>query len=216
MSKSVCCLLQRCTYASCNCDKSEACLCAVLSSYARACAAKGVFLTDWRNHVCGKEDFFGEISSGAGCTCQYIFSYNVWKNHFSVVHKTERYTRSCPSSQTFSYKHQRCQLTCRSLSSEQPSCTADFLPVDGCSCAEGLYQDDHGTCIPQAKCPCYHNEVHIKPGKSIMIKDEHWLVAVPVPVLFYYYLYWSISSAGHKCLFWKCLSVLFFISCVLF
>ncbi|XP_070763114.1 mucin-2-like, partial [Enoplosus armatus] len=128
---------KRCTYASCNCEKSEACLCAVFSSYARACASKGVLLTDWRENVCDK------------------------------------YTRSCPASQTFSYKHQRCQLTCRSLGSKQQSCTSDFLPVDGCSCSDGLYLNENGMCVPMAKCPCYHNEVYIKPGKSISIKDEH-------------------------------------------
>ncbi|KAM4618230.1 uncharacterized protein muc2.1 [Polymixia lowei] len=128
---------KRCTYASCNCEKSEACLCAVFSSYARACASKGVFLTDWRENVCDK------------------------------------YAGSCPASQAFSYKLQRCQLTCRSLALEQQSCTSDFLPVDGCSCPEGFYIDDNGICVAMAKCPCYHNGVHIKPGKSIIIKEEH-------------------------------------------
>ncbi|XP_035520751.1 mucin-2-like [Morone saxatilis] len=128
---------KRCTYASCNCDKSEACLCAVFSSYARACASKGVFLTGWRENVCDK------------------------------------YTKSCPATQVFSYKHQRCQLTCRSLGSKQQSCTSDFLPVDGCSCSEGLYLNENGICVPVEKCSCYHNEVYIKPGKSISIKDEH-------------------------------------------
>uniref|UniRef100_A0A8D3DUY0 VWFD domain-containing protein n=1 Tax=Scophthalmus maximus TaxID=52904 RepID=A0A8D3DUY0_SCOMX len=128
---------KRCIYASCNCEKSEACLCAVFSSYARACASKGVFLTNWRDNVC------------------------------------EKYTRSCPASQTFSYKHQRCQLTCRSLGSKQQSCTSDFLPMDGCSCSEGLYLNEKGICVSMAKCPCYHNDMYIKPGKSINIKDEH-------------------------------------------
>ncbi|XP_056138439.1 mucin-2 [Lampris incognitus] len=128
---------KRCVYASCNCEKSEACLCAVFSSYARACASKRVFLTGWRQHVCDK------------------------------------YTGNCPATQTFSYKLQRCQQACRSLGSEQQSCTSDFLPVDGCSCPEGLYMDDNGICVPMAKCPCYHDEMLIKPGKSIRIKEEH-------------------------------------------
>uniref|UniRef100_A0A3P8U5C0 VWFD domain-containing protein n=1 Tax=Amphiprion percula TaxID=161767 RepID=A0A3P8U5C0_AMPPE len=152
---------KRCTYASCNCEKSEACLCAVFSSYTRACASKGVFLIDWREKVCGK------------------------------------YTESCPASQTFSYKHQRCQLTCKSLGSVQQSCISDFLPVDGCSCSEGLYQNENGICVPLEKCPCYHNEVYIKPGKSISIKDEHcvctngvlhchsWRLPCPSPKVFF-------------------------------
>ncbi|KAF3688740.1 Mucin-2 [Channa argus] len=91
----------------------------------------------------------------------------------SLSMENDKYTKSCPKSQTFSYKHQRCQLTCSSLSLQQQSCSSDFLPVDGCSCSEGLYLDENGICVPMAKCPCYHNEVYIKPGKSINIKNEH-------------------------------------------
>ncbi|XP_041853995.1 mucin-2-like [Melanotaenia boesemani] len=127
---------KRCLYSSCNCEKSEACLCAVFSSYARACAANGVYLTDWRETVCDK------------------------------------YIKSCPASQVFSYK-QRCQLTCRSLGSEQQSCSSDFLPVDGCACAEGFYLNEHEICVPMAKCSCYHNGVYVKAGKSITINNEH-------------------------------------------
>ncbi|CAL8327457.1 unnamed protein product [Arctogadus glacialis] len=130
---------KRCIYATCNCEKTEDCMCAVFSSYARACASKGVFLSDWRVNVCDK------------------------------------YTRGCPESQSFSYKLQRCQWSCRQLSSEQQSCTSDFLPVDGCSCPEGTYREDNGACVPMNKCPCYHNGVHIKPGKSISIKEQHCL-----------------------------------------
>ncbi|XP_029952621.1 mucin-2-like isoform X2 [Salarias fasciatus] len=128
---------KRCTYASCNCEKSEACLCAVFSSYAQACASKGVMLPEWSETVCDK------------------------------------YMKSCPASQVFSYNHQRCQLSCRSLGSNQQSCISDFPPVDGCSCAEGFYSDDSGVCVPAAKCPCYHNDVCVKPGKSVNINDEH-------------------------------------------
>ncbi|XP_068596041.1 mucin-2-like [Brachionichthys hirsutus] len=128
---------KRCIYASCNCEKSEACLCAVFSSYARACASKGVFLTDWRQNVCNE------------------------------------HAQNCPASQIFSYKHQRCQRTCRSLGLKQQTCTSDFLPVDGCSCAEGLYLNENGICVPMAKCSCYHNDVYVKAGKSISIRDDH-------------------------------------------
>ncbi|CAN9499392.1 unnamed protein product [Ophioblennius macclurei] len=127
---------KRCTYASCNCEKSEACLCAIFSSYAQACASKGVILPEWSDTVCDK------------------------------------YMKGCPASQVFSYNHHRCQLSCRSLASKQQNCISDFSPVDGCSCAEGFYSDDNGVCVPMAKCPCYHNNIFIKPGKSISIKDE--------------------------------------------
>lgn len=93
------------------------------------------------------------------------------------MHKTDKYTKSCPASQTFSYNHQRCQLTCKSLSSVQQSCTSDFLPVDGCSCAEGLYLNEDGICVPMTKCSCLHNDVYIKAGKSANVKGEHWWVS---------------------------------------
>ncbi|XP_031240817.1 mucin-5AC [Mastomys coucha] len=43
-----------CMFDTCNCEKSEDCMCAALSSYVRACAAKGVLLSDWRDGICTK------------------------------------------------------------------------------------------------------------------------------------------------------------------
>uniref|UniRef100_A0A8C2LWI3 Mucin-2 n=1 Tax=Cricetulus griseus TaxID=10029 RepID=A0A8C2LWI3_CRIGR len=43
-----------CMFDTCNCEKSEDCMCAALSSYVHACAAKGVLLSDWRDGVCTK------------------------------------------------------------------------------------------------------------------------------------------------------------------
>ncbi|KAM5248548.1 mucin-5AC [Ctenodactylus gundi] len=43
-----------CMFDTCNCERSEDCLCASLSSYARVCAAKGVLLHGWRDGVCTK------------------------------------------------------------------------------------------------------------------------------------------------------------------
>ncbi|XP_006861081.1 PREDICTED: mucin-5B [Chrysochloris asiatica] len=43
-----------CMFDTCNCEKSEDCLCAALSAYVRACAAKGVLLNGWREGVCAK------------------------------------------------------------------------------------------------------------------------------------------------------------------
>jgi len=41
-------------FDTCNCENSEDCLCAALSSYVRACAAKGIQLHGWRTDVCCK------------------------------------------------------------------------------------------------------------------------------------------------------------------
>ena len=41
-------------FDTCNCEKSEDCLCAALSSYVHACAANGVLLSGWRDSVCSE------------------------------------------------------------------------------------------------------------------------------------------------------------------
>ncbi|KAM9078715.1 mucin-5B [Megaptera novaeangliae] len=43
-----------CMFDTCSCEKSEDCMCAALSSYVRACAARGVLLGGWRDGVCNK------------------------------------------------------------------------------------------------------------------------------------------------------------------
>ncbi|XP_012888812.1 PREDICTED: mucin-5B [Dipodomys ordii] len=43
-----------CMFDTCNCERSEDCMCAALSSYVRACAAQGVLLSGWRKDVCAK------------------------------------------------------------------------------------------------------------------------------------------------------------------
>uniref|UniRef100_A0A8C9MLJ3 VWFD domain-containing protein n=1 Tax=Serinus canaria TaxID=9135 RepID=A0A8C9MLJ3_SERCA len=43
-----------CMFDTCNCENSEDCLCAALSAYVRACAAKGIQLQGWRTDVCTK------------------------------------------------------------------------------------------------------------------------------------------------------------------
>ncbi|ERE79587.1 mucin-5B-like protein [Cricetulus griseus] len=43
-----------CIFDTCNCENSEDCMCAALSSYVHACAAKGVLLSGWRDSVCFK------------------------------------------------------------------------------------------------------------------------------------------------------------------
>uniref|UniRef100_A0A3B4DJ14 VWFD domain-containing protein n=1 Tax=Pygocentrus nattereri TaxID=42514 RepID=A0A3B4DJ14_PYGNA len=111
----------KCKYSSCTCEKSENCLCAVFSSYVRACTAKGIFMKGWRDTVCGK------------------------------------YTEHCPATQTFSYLLQGCQRTCHSLSLERQGCSTDFVPVDGCACPDGLYENEKGVCVSMDKCSCYHN-----------------------------------------------------------
>ncbi|KAM7226088.1 hypothetical protein CapIbe_022233 [Capra ibex] len=60
---------KRCKYDTCNCQNTEDCMCAALSSYARTCAAKGVMLWGWREHVCNKD-----LDS---CPKSQVFLYNL-------------------------------------------------------------------------------------------------------------------------------------------
>ncbi|KAM9013873.1 mucin-5AC-like [Ara ararauna] len=57
-----------CMYDTCNCQNSEDCLCAALSSYVRACAAKGIQLDGWRTDVCSKY---------TSCPKSLSYSYNI-------------------------------------------------------------------------------------------------------------------------------------------
>ncbi|XP_011379124.1 mucin-2 [Pteropus vampyrus] len=58
---------KRCRYDACSCADSEDCLCAALSSYARACAAKGLTLWGWRELVCNVDS----------CPQSQTFLYNL-------------------------------------------------------------------------------------------------------------------------------------------
>ncbi|XP_051885680.1 mucin-2-like [Pristis pectinata] len=63
---------QQCKYDSCNCEKSEDCMCAALSSYVQACAAKGIVITNWRANVCSKY---------TNCPKTLVYSYNMTSCH---------------------------------------------------------------------------------------------------------------------------------------
>ncbi|XP_010568204.1 PREDICTED: mucin-5AC-like, partial [Haliaeetus leucocephalus] len=60
---------KNCMFDTCNCEKSEDCMCAALSSYVRACAAKGVVITGWRSKACTKDTTL--------CPKSLKYTYNV-------------------------------------------------------------------------------------------------------------------------------------------
>ncbi|XP_012507383.1 PREDICTED: mucin-5B-like [Propithecus coquereli] len=120
-----------CMFDTCNCEKSEDCMCAALSSYVRACAAKGVLLRGWRDGVCAK------------------------------------YMSSCPKSQSYAYVVDACPPSCRALSEGDVTCGVSFVPVDGCTCAEGTFLDDAGACVPARECPCYLHGSAVAPGEVV-------------------------------------------------
>ncbi|XP_076011969.1 mucin-5B-like [Genypterus blacodes] len=58
-----------CMYDSCNCEKSEDCMCAAVSSYVHACAAVGIQIRSWRETICGKY--------ASSCPSSMIYSYSL-------------------------------------------------------------------------------------------------------------------------------------------
>ncbi|XP_029438971.1 mucin-5AC-like [Rhinatrema bivittatum] len=60
---------KNCMFDTCNCAKSEDCMCAALSSYVRACTDKGVSLSGWRTEVCS--------TYVMNCPRSLVYSYNV-------------------------------------------------------------------------------------------------------------------------------------------
>ncbi|KAF7666854.1 hypothetical protein LDENG_00091220 [Lucifuga dentata] len=125
---------QNCMYDSCNCEKSEDCMCAAVSSYVHTCAAVGIQISGWRKTICGK------------------------------------YASSCPSSTVYSDNITSNGRTCRCISTKDPSCHTTFLPIDGCICAEGTYQDESGKCVLAKDCPCY-DKGSVVPAGQVVNKD---------------------------------------------
>ncbi|KAM9860598.1 mucin-5B-like [Aulostomus maculatus] len=60
---------ENCMYDSCNCEKSEDCMCAAVSSYVHACAAAGIQISDWRKSICGK--------FASSCPSSTIYAYSI-------------------------------------------------------------------------------------------------------------------------------------------
>ncbi|KAJ8344252.1 hypothetical protein SKAU_G00315810 [Synaphobranchus kaupii] len=58
----------QCMHDSCNCEKSEDCMCAALSSYVYACAVKGIKLKGWRDTACKKY---------TTCPSTMVFAYSM-------------------------------------------------------------------------------------------------------------------------------------------
>ncbi|XP_034500749.1 mucin-5B [Ailuropoda melanoleuca] len=73
-----------CMFDTCNCEKSEDCLCAALSSYVHACASKGVLLGGWRDGVCTKyvsscpkSQNYSYVVDGCQPTCRALSQVDV-------------------------------------------------------------------------------------------------------------------------------------------
>uniref|UniRef100_A0A8V1A736 VWFD domain-containing protein n=1 Tax=Gallus gallus TaxID=9031 RepID=A0A8V1A736_CHICK len=64
-----------CMFDTCNCQNSEGCLCAALSSYVRACAARGIQINGWRTNYttsCPKSLSYSYTINSCQPTCRSL------------------------------------------------------------------------------------------------------------------------------------------------
>uniref|UniRef100_A0A8C1I8J6 Uncharacterized protein n=1 Tax=Cyprinus carpio TaxID=7962 RepID=A0A8C1I8J6_CYPCA len=118
---------QWCVYDTCKCADIKKCMCAAVSNYAHACAARGIILQGWMD--------------------------------------------SDPWNMRYSYGVTSCGSTCRSLSEPDNTCQGSFTPVDGCTCSEGTYLNEGGSCVHAEQCPCYYGNQVIEPS-AVFYKDD--------------------------------------------
>uniref|UniRef100_A0A3Q0SV91 VWFD domain-containing protein n=1 Tax=Amphilophus citrinellus TaxID=61819 RepID=A0A3Q0SV91_AMPCI len=61
-----------CIYDSCNCEKTEDCMCAAVSSYVYACSAAGIYISDKFSTSCAAETVYGYNMTTCGRTCRSL------------------------------------------------------------------------------------------------------------------------------------------------
>uniref|UniRef100_A0A8C5YWI8 Mucin-2 n=1 Tax=Marmota marmota marmota TaxID=9994 RepID=A0A8C5YWI8_MARMA len=144
---------QRCKYDTCNCQNNEDCLCAALSSYARACATKGVMLWGWRERVCNKD-----VGS---CPKSQTFLYNL-----TTCQQT---CRSLSEGETHCLKGftpvDGCGCPDHTFLDEKGRC----VPLAKCSCYHrGLYLEAGDVVLRQEeRCVCRNGRLHCTQVKLI-------------------------------------------------
>uniref|UniRef100_A0A3B5R437 VWFD domain-containing protein n=1 Tax=Xiphophorus maculatus TaxID=8083 RepID=A0A3B5R437_XIPMA len=75
---------QNCMYDGCNCEKSEDCMCAAVSSYVYACSAAGVHISGWRETICGEQKSYNMTSCGRTCRSLSQADYSCQVSFVSV------------------------------------------------------------------------------------------------------------------------------------
>nr|XP_059875723.1 mucin-2 [Delphinus delphis] len=137
---------KRCKYDTCNCQSMEDCMCAALSSYARACTIKGVTLWGWRERVCNKD-----VGS---CPRSQVFLYNL-----TTCQPT---CRSLSEPDTHCVKGfapvDGCGCPDHTFLDEKGHCVV----LAKCSCYhDGLYLEAGKTILRQEKrCVCQNGRLH--------------------------------------------------------
>ncbi|KAL3993489.1 KRAB domain-containing zinc finger protein [Sarotherodon galilaeus] len=127
-----------CMYDTCNCEKSEDCMCAAVSSYVYACSAAGVHISGWRKTICEK--------FSTSCAAETVYDYNMTSCG-----------RTCRSLGQADYSCQvnfttvdGCGCSEGTYMNEEGQCVAR----ESCTCyAEGIIVP-HGQSISSQQCEC--------------------------------------------------------------
>ncbi|XP_041417840.1 mucin-5B-like [Xenopus laevis] len=147
---------KNCMYDTCNCQKSEDCMCAALSSYSRACASKGVILKGWQagtpctkyTKYCPKTLTYNDSISACQPTCRSRFVADPTCNiKFPLVD-------GCRCTQGFYMDDSgKCvpEAACPCYYKESPIPSGEVVHDNGiqCSCTQGQL-----SCIGSAKPEC--------------------------------------------------------------
>ncbi|KAL7867723.1 hypothetical protein SRHO_G00091070 [Serrasalmus rhombeus] len=151
----------RCIYDTCNCAKSEECMCAAVSSYVYACAAKRVRLHGWRNATCGRfsTDCPGNMEyyyslSGCGTTCRSLSGYD----HTCQVIHTPVDGCGCAKGTYLSDKGECVPASsCPCYYNNQVVAPSQVISKDGttCSCTLGKLHCIGQQQVPTCKAPMY-------------------------------------------------------------
>ncbi|XP_027969008.1 LOW QUALITY PROTEIN: mucin-19 [Eumetopias jubatus] len=124
------------------------------------------------------------------CLCTVFGNYVkacAEKEVYMVGWRTGLCDSSCPSDLVFKYNIKACNKTCRLLSERYRSCDIEDVPFDGCTCPDGMYQNNEGNCVLKSQCDCYINGKVMQPGKLINInnnkcvcRDGNFLCQTPI------------------------------------
>ncbi|XP_072277617.1 mucin-2-like [Pyxicephalus adspersus] len=141
---------KRCRYDSCICEDSKKCMCAALSSYARACASKGIILWGWRNDICDMD-----ISS---CPSNQIYLYNLTTCQPTCRSLAEG-EKACASRFT---AVDGCGCQDGEFLNEKDQC----VPISECSCYnDGSYLKPLQSINKQnERCICHNGKLHCIPA----------------------------------------------------
>ncbi|KAM6980527.1 mucin-5AC-like [Aplochiton taeniatus] len=167
-----------CMYDSCNCEKSEDCMCAAVSAYVHACSAAGVQLDGWRDTVCGKY--------ASSCPSTMVYSYSITSN-----------SRSC---RCYSNADSTCSLSfppvdgCICAEGTYLDDSGKCVPPSSCPCYYKGSVVPPGQAINNGGTMCNCNE-----GKLNCIGDFLMLQSCVAPMVFFNCSTASPGVQGSEC-----------------